>query len=365
MPSIHLVDNDPDLLKYLRLILERQGYEVRTDSNAMDALEYLRQDQPLLIISDVDMPEMSGFRFFQKVRQMDHLEQVPFVFLSGKSEHSDLRRGMELGVDDYLFKPVNPEEVLAAIKSQLHKHKGRQLNRSMRDHMRQEMLYRRDQQVALICHDLGNVMGSIQLISTLLSYEKDSLNQDLRDTLDDLELQSQKGLDMLQNIMAWLRERLENKYIDLQVLKLAPIAQEVVDSLSVRFKDKNLKLKVEVPSGIQVQADPTLLSSLLYNLLHNASKYTPSGGEIRLSAENTGSKFVQIHVVDTGCGMSKAQLHNLFRFSTTSTPGTAGEKGRGLGLILCRDMVEQMGGEMRVESQLNQGSRFSLLLEKA
>lgn len=119
MPRILVVDDDAAILKLISVILSRAGYEVRTSTHPVEALEMLNVFTPDLVISDVVMPYMTGLEFLEKVRDDPKRASLPFMLLSSHAERSDIRRGMNLGADDYLPKPFTPQELVGAIDARL------------------------------------------------------------------------------------------------------------------------------------------------------------------------------------------------------------------------------------------------------
>ncbi|GGM17850.1 response regulator [Deinococcus aerophilus] len=119
MPRILVVDDDAAILKLISVILSRAGHEVRTSSHPVEALELLKVFTPDLVISDVVMPYMTGLEFLEKVREHEHLSALPFMLLSSHAERGDVRRGMNLGADDYLPKPFTPQDLTTAIDARL------------------------------------------------------------------------------------------------------------------------------------------------------------------------------------------------------------------------------------------------------
>ena len=118
----------------------------------------------------------------------------------------------------------------------------------------------------------------------------------------------------------------------------------------------------EIPEDVIVNADRNLLSTILRNLINNAVKYTPNGGQVRVYCEQNKSE-ITISVKDTGIGMSENQLENLFKLDSNVTmPGTSEEKGTGLGLILCREFVDMHKGKIWATSTQKEGSTFSFTL---
>lgn len=119
MPRILVVDDDVAIVKLISVILSRAGHEVRTSGNPVEALEMLKVFTPDLIISDVAMPYMTGLEFLEQVRDHEHLAAMPFVLLSSHAERGDIRRGMNLGADDYLPKPFTAPDLTTAVDARL------------------------------------------------------------------------------------------------------------------------------------------------------------------------------------------------------------------------------------------------------
>ncbi|MHA1150437.1 MAG: response regulator transcription factor [Promethearchaeota archaeon] len=125
-PLILVVEDHPDVCYNIKLNLELNGYEVITAENGKKAIELLESGKahnPDLIISDIMMPEMDGYDFFEHISRMATINHIPFIFLSAKSTPEDIRFGKMLGVDDYLTKPFAKEDLLAVIKGKLKRSK--------------------------------------------------------------------------------------------------------------------------------------------------------------------------------------------------------------------------------------------------
>lgn len=121
--SILVVDDEPDLLDNIVLALEVENYHVLTANDGLEALEIL-QSQPVdLILADVAMPDMNGYQLYERVRQNPAWVIIPFIFLTARTMDSDIRYGKELGVDDYLTKPIRSADLLATVRGKLHRAK--------------------------------------------------------------------------------------------------------------------------------------------------------------------------------------------------------------------------------------------------
>ena len=119
MATILVVDDQPDLRAMLSLTLESAGFHVLRSGDGLEALAILQAQAVDLIVADIAMPRMNGYQLYQRVRENPHWIAIPFIFLTARSLDSDIRYGKELGVDDYLIKPIEPEDLLAAVQGRL------------------------------------------------------------------------------------------------------------------------------------------------------------------------------------------------------------------------------------------------------
>lgn len=117
--SILIVDDQPEILENLEMVLEASGYRVLTASDGMEALDTLQAQPVDLILADIAMPRLNGYQLYERVRKNPEWVTIQFVFLTARTLDSDIRYGKELGVDDYLTKPIQPEDLVAAVLGKL------------------------------------------------------------------------------------------------------------------------------------------------------------------------------------------------------------------------------------------------------
>ncbi len=117
--TILIVDDNPRLLTAVQQVLEGEGYHVLTATDGLEALTLMQQTRPDLIIADIAMPRMNGYQLYERVSQNPNWVMIPFIFLTARGLDSDIRYGKEIGVDDYLVKPVEPDDLLAATRGKL------------------------------------------------------------------------------------------------------------------------------------------------------------------------------------------------------------------------------------------------------
>ncbi|GAB1350406.1 hypothetical protein MASR1M107_26210 [Ignavibacteriales bacterium] len=217
----------------------------------------------------------------------------------------------------------------------------------------------KDKFFSIIAHDLKSPFNSFLGITEILAEDIDIMDRtQIKDFVMDMNRAAQNQFKLLENLLAWAQVQrgiMQFTPVDLDFFALV---NEVFALYSDNAATKKIKLTNESDPGKIILADHNMLHLLLRNLVYNAIKFTPEGGEIRVGA-NDLPQFQEIFVADNGVGISPKSIEGLFRIDKQSTTlGTNKEKGTGLGLVLCKDMIEKNGGQIRVESELGKGTTF-------
>jgi len=224
----------------------------------------------------------------------------------------------------------------------------------------------RDRFFSIIAHDLRSPMvGFLMFIKMLTNkIEKMSL-EEIERLSSEMKHSAENLYSLLENLLEWSLIQRGIKNYKLVSCRLSDLVNESVDLMQPSAAQKNISFKLRIPEDLHVFADRSMLKSILRNLLSNAVKYSQLDSEIELSAKPEGSR-VLVRVKDHGIGMGKEIISSLFRTDKMSSrKGTSKEKGTGLGLILCKELVTIQGGEMWVRSARDEGSTFYLSLSAA
>jgi len=229
----------------------------------------------------------------------------------------------------------------------------------------QESVQTKDKFFSIIAHDLRSPLGGLMKLTEFVVEDFDSLEkEEIREMLGAIQGSSEKVFDLLENLLEWSRMQRGVIPFDPENIKLKDIADDIKKLLKDSIAHKNIELQFS-NLDLDVFADSKMLKGILRNLLSNAIKFTPNNGKVQLVA-NEQEKFIEVSVIDSGIGMRQDMIDNLFKIEiNTSREGTNGESSSGLGLIICKEFVEKMGGKIKVESQENIGSKFSFMLPKA
>jgi signal transduction histidine kinase len=219
----------------------------------------------------------------------------------------------------------------------------------------------KDRLLAIIGHDLKSPLANVRNVMDLFEQgyfsaeEVQMLMKDMSPAIEGAEL-------TLSNLVEWAGSQLQGNQKTTMVVDMHTIAEEAGQIFKHPLAQKNISLDIEIMEGQAVLADANHVKTILRNLINNAIKFTDPGGKIILSAEQSGSRL-RINVKDNGRGMTAEESASLFSTRTHFTqPGTKGEKGTGIGLLLCRQLAELNGGKIGVRSEPGEGSTFYFTL---
>jgi signal transduction histidine kinase len=224
----------------------------------------------------------------------------------------------------------------------------------------------KDRFFSLISHDIKNplinlVYGNEIILEHLDVYDKDKI----RHFTEEMLASSKHLLELLKELLTWAKFQRGKMEFAPKSLELKYVISSDVELLAKVADQKGISLKNRVADDVMAIIDYHMIRTVGRNLINNAIKFTAPGGEVVISANDSG-RFVEVSVSDTGVGMTPEKMARLFKIAEEgiSTKGTSGEKGTGLGLILCKEFVEKHGGKIWVESAEGNGSTFKFTLPK-
>lgn len=221
----------------------------------------------------------------------------------------------------------------------------------------------KDKFFSIIVHDLKSPLNSLKALTGLLYRFTDKITkEEIQQTAEDLNKSIDNLFDFINNLLTWAKVQMEEVGFQSKYFDLKDLVEKQLQLFRVYAQSKNITLKYIVSKNLMVYADPNYTDMVIRNLVSNAMKFTPAGGEVKVTAK-AKSGYVEISVSDTGVGIEPQTLKTLFRWDNKHvTTGTLGEKGTGLGLMLSKDFVEKSGGTISVISELNKGSIFTFTL---
>lgn len=223
----------------------------------------------------------------------------------------------------------------------------------------------KDRIFSIIAHDLRSPLSSVVALSSLLKLEDSDLNQlERRELIGKMDVSVKNTLGLLDNLLSWSRAQTGRLRIEKEPIALEELAANVLSTNSSLAELKRIQLINSTPPKSSIFSDKGLVQIILQNLVSNAIKFTKEGGQVEISAIER-DHLLDLIVQDSGIGIDRTVRETLFDLSTNvSQRGTNNEKGSGLGLILCKELVEKLNGTISVESERGIGSRFIITLPK-
>jgi signal transduction histidine kinase len=358
-PLLLIVDDVSKNLQVLGSFLREADYEISAAVSGKQALAIAVEFHPDLILLDIMMPELDGFDTCKRLKANPVTADIPVIFLTARTDAEDIVKGFALGAVDYVTKPFHRQELLARVATHLALRRSQEeLRQTIRD---------KDKFFSIIAHDLRGPLGSFMSIAEYVSENISEIEiADLQTLFREMQHTGKGVYVLLENLLEWSRIQLGTIQYTPEVFDISSVMERTYNLLRSQSEQKQITLGVD-RSHVDVYADRNMISTVVRNLISNAIKYTPRDGRISVTImQRVDTRTVYVSVQDTGVGMDEKRLDGLFDITQTkSTPGTEKEKGSGLGLILCRELVSLHGQELRVESKKGEGSTFTFTLAMA
>ena len=360
-------DSENDALLLLRE-LKRAGYEPVHERvyTALDMNTALEKQYWDVIISDFVMPQFSGLEALKLV-QGKRLD-IPFIITSGKISDDTAVISMKAGAADYIMKD-NLTRLGPAIERELQEKLVRgereKVSKSLKEREEELRILRKidqlkDEFIGLVSHELRTpltvILGALNTIMT----EEDRLSRkDIKQLIGDAYYEAETLSDILANLLELARAQANRLQINEEPVNIRETIDTVVKKMSQQILPRQVNIVCE--KSITVNADRVRLQRILHNLLDNAVKYSSSGNKIEVLVKKLNNE-VLIGVKDRGIGIPSELQGKLFEPFQRLEQQNNKATGTGLGLVVCRRLVEAHGGRMWVESQPGQGSTFQFTL---
>lgn len=348
--DILIVDDTPANLSVLSMMLTKAGYKVRPAISGEIALRAIEAELPDLILLDVRMPEMDGFELCQQLKAQPRTAKVPVIFISALSEIDDKLRAFEVGGVDYITKPFQTAEVRVRVNTHL------TLARQRKEI--EDLSQLKDQLLDTVTHNLKSPLSVILMYSEALA--------EGRGDSEDYAKKIHNAGDRMNKLISNFLDinKIESGVVLSETeLVLQPFLNDAVMNLIFLAETKNIDTVLNMPDEpIILNTDTRYLNEAVENLLSNAIKYTPDGGKVDVTVKAT-SEAVSIAIADTGIGIPQEHQTQIFdKFYRVPETEHQQVSGTGLGLAIAHSIIEQLGGNLTVQSQEGEGSTFTITL---
>jgi signal transduction histidine kinase len=376
--EILLVDDEPRNLDALEAILGDEGYRLLRAEDADRALRTLLESDVAAIVLDIKMPQVNGIELAQIIKGTKRFRQIPILFLTAHMlEDQDVITGYGVGAVDYLTKPFNPDilrrkvavfaelfrktRALAELNDKLEQRVAeRTAELEMSERALRAAARQKDEFLATLAHELRNPLAPLRTGLNLLMQMQAPQNQVTSRTLAAMNRQ-------LDHIVRLINDLLDVSRISRGVLELkkektnlAALIASCAETFRPLCEQRQIKLVIVTDIAMNVFADPTRLSQIVGNLLHNASKFTPQGGTVRVELDHSAGNAV-VRVIDNGIGIPADQIDRVFEMFARIERSGSSDRGAGIGLALAKRLAQMHGGDLTAWSAgENRGTTFTV-----
>jgi signal transduction histidine kinase len=365
---ILFVEDNEDLRENAALVLDLEGYTVELARDGREALDVLEAGLiPNLIVSDIMMPRMNGYEFFEAVRQMTHLRGVPFIFLTARGSRRDISTGKLLGADDYLVKPFDPDDFLIAVQNKL------QRAADMRAEATESLNIARRNLVQMLSHELRTpltyVTGGFALLAEELEGEA-TLRENIHVSLELIQGGTQR-LNRLAEQMVLYAEVISG-YAEAQIkengepLDLEYLVTDALALVQYLFDEHDVTILRTAPEDqpVLVFGTKDLLMTAFSEVIRNAIQYSPDGSQIDLVVEREND-YGCLLVVDRGQGIAPKDQATIWDIMVQSERNRNEQQGAGMGLPITKGILNAHSGYVELYSILGQGTEIKLCIPLA
>lgn len=400
-PAVLVVDDDSKNLVALESVLDTGGFQLIKAQTGAEALLALMNRDFAAIVLDVEMPDMSGIELARMIKERKRTQHIPIIFLTAhyrEDEHAVL--GYDVGAVDYLTKPINPavlrskvsvfvdlftktralaamnqaartaEEALRLANAELAA-RNEALERESRERAlrvqaesardaAEEANAAKDRFLAMLSHELRTPLSPIVHAVSLI--EDIDCPPAIREQIDTIRRNVHLEARLIDDLLDLARIRNGKLRIELQPVNVHDVLRHAVDICRADMSAHRVSVMEKLEAQrMQVQGDPARLQQVFWNLLSNATKFSSVGGTIEIGTSNSEEGMVLIEVRDHGVGIAPEKLERIF--GAFEQGETRSQHGLGLGLAICRALVQMHGGTIAAHSEgLDQGSCFSIRL---
>jgi signal transduction histidine kinase len=365
MAKILVIEDEKPVRMNLVAMLKAEGFQAIAAEDGQLGVQMAQADIPDLIICDITMPNLDGFRVLEVLQQSPTTQSIPFIFLSAKSERSDFRRGMGLGADDYLTKPFTRTELLEAVCTRLTKHAVVMKLKQRLEEIQQSNVLK-DDFVNTIIHELRSPLATMKMSIELLQTTQNSQRHLFY--LEALQAACNHEVELIDNLLNLQRLETQTFPIETETLHLQDWIPAIAEPFAIRAQQRQQILQVSVCAELPpVTLSRFSLERVVSELLNNACKYTPPHDKIILEVFQKQDKALRTNeasddaCIDQGASFwiavrNEAEIpasflpHLFDRFYRVPNGDRWQQGGTGLGLSLVKKFVEQMQGTIQVHS---------------
>lgn len=354
-PLILIIDDEEVLRDGCRQALEKSGYAVLTAGDGVEGIKIAREKKPDIAFVDLKMPGISGMEIIEILSK--DIPDIVLIMITGYATILSAVEAIQKGAYDYLPKPFSPDQIRTVARRGLDHRNLKIETRKLREEKeRMEKGF-----ITFVSHEMRSPLVVIrQYIESLKAIAGDRFDKDVSDIIERCSIRIQKLEELIEHWLDLSRIGDGTFVQKKEPLKLADIILRSAEEMMPTCKEKGILLEVNVPENLfQIVGDEESLVRVFSNIIGNATKYTPDGGKISVTARN-GEYYVIVDISDTGVGIPQDKLPFIFEPFFRAGGKEERHRGSGLGLTYCKKIMDSHGGEIGATSKEGEGTTCTL-----
>ncbi|WP_330202738.1 hybrid sensor histidine kinase/response regulator [Cyanobacterium sp. DS4] len=362
MEKILVIEDEINIARNIKQILDLSDFYTITAEDGAEGVELAKEEIPDLILCDVMMPNLDGYQVLTELKKDSKTENIPFIFLTAKSDRPDFRKGMELGADDYLTKPFTPDELLTAVSTRLAKHQ------KMKKQAQEKMDELSSRIQKALPHELYTPLNGMMVSASLLNEYAESMSiEEIKDMAKTLLDSSQRlhqisekfvlytYLEFLTSNPEKLEQVRQKKYNCFTKTIIESIAKIEAQTFN---RSSDLVLEIEEAS---INTSENDLHKIVKELVNNGFKFSLQGQQVKILSKVSDDNSYHLFVINEGKGMTAEQLDEIGSFRQFHQEFFS-QEGCGLGLAIVKKLINIYQGSMRIESFIDNQTVVHIIL---
>jgi two-component system, sensor histidine kinase and response regulator len=356
--TVLVIDDDTQVLTSIQGALQSRNFAIILAENGSEGLRLARSERPDLVISDVHMASGDGYSVLESLRADPATRTIPFILMTGRAGFPGMRRGMDLGADDYLTKPFSMGELFAAVEARF------QRQAALREHAETTLADLRVKLSLMLPHELNTPLTGILATGEMLQFKARELAPaDLIEVGEGLLESGCRLQRLIQKFLLFSETELLLRTHAHPLLREGRsfAVQTAVDSAARQAARRHARpedLELDIPEGASAVLNPELMFKIVDELADNAFKFSTAGSVVRVSGQ-MDEDILEISITDHGRGMKREEIAAVGPYVQFNREEHE-QQGTGLGLIIAKRIVELHGGTLSIRSKPGSQTRVSV-----
>jgi signal transduction histidine kinase len=354
------IEDDPQMRLIIRMALEGAGYEIEEAADGKQGLDRAMETAPDLILCDINMPGMNGFETLEELRKHKSTSYIPFIFMTGESPRIYLRKGMNLGANDFIMKPIDMEDLIKAVQIRL-----QEVDRN-KEETQKAVADLSESITRALPHELRTPMTGILGLAELLKVQANEMTpSDVKDLAELLFISAVRMNQTLEKF--WIHTQcllLPNDTAKLSASRQTGtknvdlIIRRVAEELALSHK-RSTDLILNI-APLSVAISERYFEQVVSQIIENAFKFSADRTSVSISTAVKNTLGL-ILVKDHGRGMSEDQIQKIHAFMQFDRERHE-QQGLGLGLMIAKRLLKIHDGKLEITSELGQGTTVAITL---